>query len=122
MTTGLSCIKLQGRCNDSLTTQTEGFMAPNDLLLTLASYPDSTPVTVIEDAVSVASVLGAHIAALTCEVHVEVPGHFISGSAFGLPGVIAGEAGKSQRHARDLIAAFDAAAAKSGVSSESIVE
>jgi nucleotide-binding universal stress UspA family protein len=97
-------------------------MALNDLLLTLASYPDPTPVTVIKDAVSVASVLGAHIAALTCEVHVEVPGHFISGSAFGLPGVIAGEAGKSRRHARDLIAAFDAAAAKSGVSSESIVE
>ena len=97
-------------------------MALNDLLLTLASYPDPTPVTVIEDAVSVASVLGAHIAALTCEVHVEVPGHFISGSAFGLPGVIAGEVGKSRRHARDLIAAFDAAAAKSGVSSESIVE
>jgi nucleotide-binding universal stress UspA family protein len=97
-------------------------MALNDLLLTLASYPDPTPVTVIEDAVSVASVLGAHIAALTCEVHVEVPGHFISGSAFGLPGIIAGEAGKSRRNARDLIAAFDAAAAKSGVSSDSIVE
>ena len=31
-------------------------MALNDLLLTLASYPDPTPVTVIEDAVSVASV------------------------------------------------------------------
>ena len=97
-------------------------MALNDLLLTLASYPDPTPVTVIEDAVSVASVLGAHIAALSCEVHVEVPGHFISGSAFGLPGIIAGEAGKSRRNAQDLIAAFEAAAARAGVPRERILQ
>ena len=97
-------------------------MALNDLLLTLASYPDPTPVPVIEDAVSVASVLDAHIAALSCEVHVEVPGHFISGSAFGLPGIIAGEAGKSRRNAQDLIAAFDAAAAKAGVSRERVLQ
>jgi nucleotide-binding universal stress UspA family protein len=97
-------------------------MALNDLLLTLASYPDPTPITVIEDAVSVASVLDAHIAALSCEVHVEVPGHFISGSAFGLPGIIAGEAGKSRKAAQDLIAAFEAAAAKAGVPRERILQ
>ena len=97
-------------------------MAHNDLLLKLASYPDPTPVTVVEDAVSIASVLGAHIAALTCEVQVEVPGHFISGSAVGLPGIIAGEAGKSRRNAQDLIAAFDAAAARAGVSREHILQ
>ena len=75
-------------------------MALNDILLTVTSYPEPTPITVIEDAVAVASVLGAHIAALACEVHIQVPGHFITGSAVGLPGVIAGEAGKSRRHAR----------------------
>ena len=93
-----------------------------DILVTLTSYPEPTPVSVVEDAISVAAALGAHIAALSCEVHVQVPGHFISGSVVGLPGIIAGEAGKSRRNAQDLLAAFEAAAAKSGVSRESILQ
>ena len=97
-------------------------MAYNDILVALTSYPEPTPVSVVENAVSVASALGAHIAALSCEMHVQVPGHFISGSVVGLPGVIAGEAGKSRKNAHDLLAAFEAAAAKSGVSRESILQ
>ncbi|MGZ5872833.1 MAG: universal stress protein [Bradyrhizobium sp.] len=97
-------------------------MAVKDILLTLTSYPEPTPVSVVDDAISVASALGAHIAALSCELHVQVPGHFISGAAVGLPGVIAGEAGKSRRNAQDLLAAFEAAAVKSGVSRESILQ
>ena len=97
-------------------------MAFNDILVTLTSYPEPTPVSVVEDAVSIAAVLGAHIAALSCEMHVQLPGHFISGSTVGLPGIVAGEAGKSRRNAQDLLAAFDAAAEKSGVSRESILQ
>ena len=97
-------------------------MAFKDILVTLTSYPEPTPLSVIDDAVSVASAVGAHIAALSCEIHVEVPGHFISGAAVGLPGIIAGEAARSRKNAQDLIAAFEAAAAKSGISSESILE
>ena len=97
-------------------------MAFNDILVALTSYPEPTPVSAVEDAVSVAAALGAHIAALSCEMHFQVPGHFISGAAVGLPGVISGEAGKSRRNAQDLIAAFEAAAAKSGVSRESILQ
>ena len=97
-------------------------MAYNDILVALTSYPEPTPVSVVENAVSVAAALGAHIAALSCEMHVQVPGHFISGSVVGLPGVIAGEAGKSRKNAHDLLAAFEAAAAKSGVSRESILQ
>jgi nucleotide-binding universal stress UspA family protein len=97
-------------------------MAFNDILVTLTSYPDPTPVSAVEDAIAVAAALGAHITALSCEVHVEVPGHFISGSAFGLPGVIAGEAARSRKHAQDLLAAFDAAAASAGVSRETILQ
>jgi nucleotide-binding universal stress UspA family protein len=96
-------------------------MAFNDILVTLTSYPEPTPATVVEEAVSVAAVLGAHIAALSCEMRVQVPGHFISGAVVGLPGVIAGEADRSRRNAHDLLAAFEAAAAKSGVSRESIL-
>lgn len=97
-------------------------MAFKDILLTLTSYPEPTPLSVIDDAVSVASAVGAHIAALSCEIHVEVPGHFISGAAVGLPGIIAGEAARSRRNAQDLLAAFEAAAARSGISSESVLE
>ncbi len=97
-------------------------MTFKDILVTLTSYPEPTPLSVVDDAVSVASALGAHIAALTCEQHVQVPGHFISGAAVGLPGIIAGEARKSRKNAQDLLAAFEAAAAKSGISGESILE
>jgi nucleotide-binding universal stress UspA family protein len=55
-------------------------------------------------------------------MHVQLPGHFISGATVGLPGIIAGESGKSRRNAQDLLAAFDAAAEKSGVSRESILQ
>ena len=46
-------------------------MAFKDILVALTSYPEPTPVSVVEDAVSVAAVLGAHIAALSCEMHVQ---------------------------------------------------
>ena len=97
-------------------------MAFRDILVALTSYPEPTPLSVVEDAVSVASLLGAHIAALSCEMHVQVPGHFMSGAAVGLPGIIAGEAGKSRRNAQDLLEAFEAAAAKAGISCESVLE
>ena len=66
-------------------------MAIKDILLTLTSYPDPTPVSVIDQAVSAAAALGAHLAAIACEVHVEVPGHFLSGSIASIPAIIAGE-------------------------------
>ncbi len=96
-------------------------MAFKDILLTLTSYPEPTPVSVVEDAVSVASLLGAHIAALSCEIHVQVPGHFISGAVVGLPGVVAAEASRSRKNAQGLLAAFETAAAKAGVSRESML-
>ncbi len=97
-------------------------MAFKDILVMLTSYPEPTPVSVVEDAISVAAAFGAHIAALSCEMHVQVPGHFMSGSVVGLPGIIVAEAAKSQRNAQDLIAAFEAAAAKAGVSRESMLQ
>ena len=95
-------------------------MAVKDILLVLTSYPAPTPVSVINRAIEIASALGAHLAALSCEVSVELPGHFMSGSVFGLPGIIAGEAAKSRKNAQELIAAFDAEAARAGISCQSI--
>jgi nucleotide-binding universal stress UspA family protein len=77
---------------------------------------------VIDDAVAIAAALGAHVAALSCETHVQIPGHFLAGSVANIPGLIAGEAAKSRENARDLLAAFDTAAEKAGVSHETISE
>lgn len=97
-------------------------MAFKDILLTLASYPEPTPVSVVEDAISVAAALGAHLTAVSCEVHVQVPGHFLSGLMANIPGIIAGEAEKSRKSAKDLLVAFDAASAKAGVPHETYAE
>ena len=97
-------------------------MAFRDILLTLTSYPDPTPVSVLDDAVSMAATLGAHLAAVSCEVHVQVPGHFLAGSIANVPGIIAGEAEKSRKNAKDILAAFAASAARAGVPHETFVE
>jgi nucleotide-binding universal stress UspA family protein len=97
-------------------------MAFKDILLTLTSYPEPTPVSVLEHAVSIAATFDAHLAAVSCKVHVQVPGHFLAGSIANIPGIIAGEAEKSRKSARDMLAAFDAAAAKAGVRHETFAE
>ena len=95
-------------------------MAIRDILLTLTSYPDPTPVSVIDRAVSFASALDAHIAAISCEVRIQVPGSFLS---FGAAGAIAaGETHRSHDNAQALLATFEAAAQKAGLLHETIHE
>lgn len=96
-------------------------MAVKDILLTLTSYPDPTPVAVIDRAVSLASLLGAHIASISCEVHVQVPGSFLSGPG-NLGAIVANEAHKSRKNAQDLLATFESIAQKSGVVHEIILD
>jgi nucleotide-binding universal stress UspA family protein len=95
-------------------------MAFKDILVALASYPEPAPLSVVQDAVSIAAVLGAHIAAVSCETRVQLPGHFISNSL--VSGMIGSETEKSRKNARELLAAFDAAAEKSGLLHETILE
>lgn len=95
-------------------------MTIRDILLTLTSYPESTPISVVDRAVSFASTLGAHIAAISCEVHIQVPGSLVS---FGVAsGIAAGEAHRSHSSAQALLAAFEATAQKAGVLHETIHE
>ncbi|MDA9524750.1 universal stress protein UspA [Bradyrhizobium sp. CCBAU 11434] len=96
-------------------------MAIRDVLLTLTSYPGPTPVSVIDRAVSLISPFGAHIAAISCEVHVEIPGTFLSGVG-NVGSMVASEAHKSRKNAQDLLAAFEATATKSGLLHETILE
>lgn len=97
-------------------------MAFKDILLTLASYPEPTPVSVIDDAVSVAAVLDAHLAAISCEVHAEVRASLLGDVILDIPALVAREATKSRENAQALLAAFEASAAKSGVRHETIFE
>jgi len=95
-------------------------MAIKDILLALPSYPEPTPVSVIDSAISLASLLGAHLAAISCEAHVQVPGSFLSFGNVG--GLIAGEAQRSLKNARGLLAAFETAAERAGLLHETILE
>jgi nucleotide-binding universal stress UspA family protein len=95
-------------------------MAIRDVLLTLTTYPAPTPISAIDDAVSFASSLGCHIAAIACEVHVQVPGTFVGGSLVG--GMVRREAHESVNNARTLLTAFESAAEKAGVVHERILE
>jgi nucleotide-binding universal stress UspA family protein len=95
-------------------------MAFKDILVALTSYPEPTPVSVVDDAVSVAAALGVHLAALSFETRPQVPGHFISNSL--VTGMISAETERSRNNARELLAAFDAAAEKAGILHEIILE
>ena len=44
-----------------------------DILLALTTYPEPTPISVLDDAVSLAVALGARISAIACEVKFQVP-------------------------------------------------
>ncbi|MET0706773.1 MAG: universal stress protein, partial [Tardiphaga sp.] len=81
-------------------------MAIKDMLLALRTYPEPTPVQVVDDAVAVAALLGAHLAAIACETHVEVPGSVLPSSLIDIPALVAAEARKSRNNAQDLLAAF----------------
>jgi nucleotide-binding universal stress UspA family protein len=95
-------------------------MAIKDILLTFTSYPDPTPVSVIGHAVALAAALDAHVAAISCEAHVELPGTFLS---FGMvDGIVAGEAQKSRASAQAQLEAFAAAAQKAGLLHETVHE
>lgn len=95
-------------------------MAIKDILVALTSYPEPTPASSAANAVSIAAALGAHLAALSFETRVQVPGHVISVPM--VEGVIAKEIARSRDNARDLLAAFDAAAGKAGILHETVLE
>lgn len=99
-------------------------MAFKDILLTLTSYPEPTPISVIEEALSFAESIDSHIAAVACETRVQVPGHFgfIPTSVINIGGMIAAEAHKSLKNAQDLLAKFGGIAEKHHISYEKILD
>jgi nucleotide-binding universal stress UspA family protein len=97
-------------------------MSFKDVLIALTTYPQPTPASAVGDAVDLAAALGAKVSAIACEVKINVPGTMLGRRFLNVPGMIAGEAKKSATNAQQLLAAFQAAAEKSGVFQERILE
>jgi nucleotide-binding universal stress UspA family protein len=97
-------------------------MSFKDVLIALTTYPQPTPASAVDDAVDLAAALGAKVSAIACEVKINVPGTMLGRRFLNVPGMIAGEAKKSATNAQQLLAAFQAAAEKSGVFQERILE
>lgn len=97
-------------------------MAIKDILLGLRSYPEPTKISTIEQAVSVAAALDSHIAAIACEIHLEIPSSLIAPSLLNVPALVASEAQISRTNVQKLLTAFETAAAKQGVMFEAIRE
>src|SRR4026207_1925178 len=97
-------------------------MAVRDILLTLTTYPEPTPISAIDQAIDFAATVGARISAVACEVKIRVPGNILANALLDIPGMIAAEAKKSATNAESLLAAFQDGAEKRGVFQERILE
>jgi nucleotide-binding universal stress UspA family protein len=97
-------------------------MSFRDVLVALTTYPQPTPVSAVDDAIDLAAALAAKVSAIACQVEINVPGSLLGRRFLNVPAMIADEAKKSATNAQQLLAAFQAAAEKSGVFQERIVE
>jgi nucleotide-binding universal stress UspA family protein len=99
-------------------------MSFRDLLLSLTTYPEPTPVAAVDQAVALADVIGARISAIACAVRIQTPGRiaFLSDALLDIPAIVTTAEEKSANAARDLLAAFESAAQKRGNFQEKIVE
>ena len=97
-------------------------MSFRDVLVALTTYPQPTPESPVDDAIDLAAALGAKVSAIACEVKINVPGSLLGRRFLNIPAMIADEAKKSATNEQQLVAAFQAAAEKSGVFQERIVE
>lgn len=97
-------------------------MAFKDALLHLSSYPEATPVEVIDAAVGFAAALGVHLSALTFNIDIPRPGAALANSLLDIRGMVAAERQKSATNVHDLMRAFGSVATRCGVPHDEIVE
>ena len=97
-------------------------MAFKATLLTYTTYPDPTPVTVIDDALGMAEALGSRLSAIACAVQRRAPGSFLADMVVNCPAMAAAEFRKSRLSADDLLAAFKADAQRRGIFQDAIVK
>ena len=96
-------------------------MSYKDLLLSLASYPDTTPPAAVNLAADFASAIGARLSAIACEIKVAVPGSFIAPAFLNVPALAEAEAKKGREQAEAALAAFEKTAANRDVFEERIL-
>jgi nucleotide-binding universal stress UspA family protein len=97
-------------------------MALEDILLAVATYPEPTPVSAIEDAVGLAATIGAKISAVACEIKVQVPGSVLGNALLDIPAMAAAEGRKSANNAHELLTGFQRSAEQRGIFQERILE
>jgi nucleotide-binding universal stress UspA family protein len=96
-----------------------------DIMVVLDSYPTPTNKSVIESAVALAKKLNAHISALSFEIDFKVKTSSIThvlGLDRSVLEILAAEKKKSLSNAKELLHAFETAARKAGVHSDTILE
>ena len=97
-------------------------MSYKDVLLNLASYPDSTPPAAVDLAVDFAAGIGARISAIACELRFAMPGSFLAPAFLDVPALADTEAKKGREQAESALVAFQKAAQDKGVFEEKILE
>jgi hypothetical protein len=97
-------------------------LAIKDVLLALTTYPDPTPISVVDEAIAFAVAIEARISAIACEVNFRVPSNVLAGALLDVPAMAAAEANKSSTNAAKLLVAFQSAAEKKGVFQDRILE
>jgi nucleotide-binding universal stress UspA family protein len=99
-------------------------MSFKDTLLVLTSYPDPTLRASIDHATALGTALGTRMSAISFDIDVRVPGgsNFLADMLLDLPNTIAAEKQKAAANARELLDAFEAAAKRSGIFHERILD
>jgi nucleotide-binding universal stress UspA family protein len=97
-------------------------MALKDILVQLMSYPEATPVSAVAQAVDFAKAVGAHVAALSFEIVVRVPGAALAPALINVEGLTAAEHNRSVANARELLDAFERAAKAAGLDHDHVTE
>ncbi len=93
-----------------------------DVLLVVATYPDPTPISAVEDAVDFAAVLGAKVSAVACEVKIQAPVSVFGNLLIDIPAMVAAECKKSEANAQNLLDAFQRSSEKHGIFQDRVLE
>jgi len=70
-------------------------MSFKNILIALTTYPEPTPASAIDDAISLAIALESRLSAIACEVRIRVPGSFFGSALLDVPAMASTEARKA---------------------------
>lgn len=99
-------------------------MSFKDTLLVLTSYPDPTLRASIDQATAICTLLDTRMSAIAFDIDLRVPGgsNFLADMLLDLPNMIAAEKQKAAANARELLDTFEAAARRSDIFHERILD